>query len=663
MKKIHAKRISCFRRWSRKSYNAFASLHREVTIGVLSVSMSIVLLATETVAAQTVADSVPAMRLIRLDSLGVRASSPSPIPGAVSQTPIFDRAHAAAAPIQTLEAALRLSPSIDLRERGGKGVQADISTRGGSFDQTMVMLNGIRFTDARTGHQSHSLPIDMECIDGIDLIDGVPGVGAYAGAINIRTRPLWPSYLRLEASGGDYGYAYSNLSGALTKGRLTLFGAASLRRSEGYTENTDFDNLNAYLRLGYDAGKAGYFDAQGGYQNRRFGANGFYSLAYPDQYEHTRTGLVSLRWYKTVGRLSLSASGSYRKNFDRFELVRDHPETVPYNYHNTDAAGAEFRAGLDWVAGRTSLGGDYAFDHIWSTVLGDPVADPDRKIPGTDSYYTKAKARHTGNVWLRHEKQFRQFDLSASGGVSFTPYGSSALWSASAGWNPVTGLRVEAGAAQSMRLPSFTDLYYTVPGYVSDPDLHPEQAITYRFGLQYDRSVWSTSAVVYYRSGRNIIDWIRAEGESDWRSMQITRLGTTGVELSGNYAPGGVVQVVTLSYGYLHTDKSSGSYISKYALDYMRHKVAALVTVKVLRHVTVSLTGSLYDRVGNYVDRDGKTYAYKPYFLLDGRVMWEKGGVRLYVDVTNLTNSRYFDFGGLRMPGTWATGGVALTIR
>lgn len=79
----------------------------------------------------------------------------------------------------------------------------------------MVMLNGINFTDARTGHQSHSLPIDIDCIAGIDLIDGVSGVGAYAGALNIRTMPLKSRYLRIEAAGGDDGYAYGT-SGAVT---------------------------------------------------------------------------------------------------------------------------------------------------------------------------------------------------------------------------------------------------------------------------------------------------------------------------------------------------------------------------------------------------------------------------------------------------------------
>ena len=103
----------------------------------------------------------------------------------------------------------------------------------------MVLLNGIDFTDARTGHQSHSLPVDLDCISAVDLLDGVPGVGAYAGAVNIRTAPLRPTYLRFEGTGGQYGYAYANLSGAVTAGRFSLLAAGSYRRSDGYRHNTD----------------------------------------------------------------------------------------------------------------------------------------------------------------------------------------------------------------------------------------------------------------------------------------------------------------------------------------------------------------------------------------------------------------------------------------
>lgn len=199
-------------RWSRNSWAAFASLHRCVTIGVLAVGMSILLLATQTVHAQQ-SDSVAIYREMAIDEVGISGRIAAPTPNAVSQVTLFDRKEQGPAPLQTLEDALRLTPSVDIRERGSKGIQADISVRGGSFDQTMVMLNGIDFTDARTGHQSHSLPVDIDCVSGIDLVEGVPGVGAYAGAVNIRTAPLMPDYLRFEGAGGQYGYAYGNISG------------------------------------------------------------------------------------------------------------------------------------------------------------------------------------------------------------------------------------------------------------------------------------------------------------------------------------------------------------------------------------------------------------------------------------------------------------------
>ena len=95
--------------------------------------------------------------------------------------------------------------------------------------------------------------------------------------MNIRTAPLRPTYLRFEGAGGAYGYAYGNLSGALTAGRFTLFAAGSYRRSDGYIHNTDFDNWNGFLRMNYDSERAGFFDVQAGWQSRSFGSNGFYA--------------------------------------------------------------------------------------------------------------------------------------------------------------------------------------------------------------------------------------------------------------------------------------------------------------------------------------------------------------------------------------------------
>ncbi len=374
-----------WKRWSRKKAGIFLSLHKQVIIGVLSCSMSILLLATpeETFAQSFKTDTV---KELDLDDVRVPGNILPSTRTAVLPIPVLDRSEAAAMPLQSVEAALRLSPSVDLRERGSKGVQADISIRGGSFDQTVVLLNDVDFTDARTGHQSHSLPVDLDVISAITVEDGTAGLGAFAGAVHLRTDPLRPTYLRAELSGGEYGYGYGNLSGAVTHKRFTLFGAGSYRSSDGYTQNTDFRNYNAFLRAGYDSPRAGYFDGQVGWQARNFGANGFYSLQYPDQYEETRTFLTSLRWQKRVRHLSFESSLAYRKNLDCFEMVRDDASQIPFNYHNTDHVGVSLRGDYRWIGGTTSLNGEYRFDHIYSSVLGAPLSSP-RKVNGKEEAF------------------------------------------------------------------------------------------------------------------------------------------------------------------------------------------------------------------------------------------------------------------------------------
>ena len=104
-------------------------------------------------------------------------------------------------------------------------------------------------------------------------------------------------------------------------------------------------------------------------------------------------------------------------------------------------------------------------------------------------------------------------------------------------------------------------------------------------------------------------------------------------------------------------------------MDFMRHKAALSVGVHFLRRLSLTLTGSVYDRNGSYTaypvtgnSSITEVRDYKPYFLLDGRLAWEKGWCRLYVDVANLTDTRYCDLGGIPLPGIWCTGGVVLTF-
>lgn len=662
-RKIDKAEPFAFSHWSRASYAPFASLGREVKVCVLSVTMCIVLPATEIKGEET---SVSIDEVVEMDEVDIVGDAIAPVPSILTPVTLFDRASETSSPLQTIESALSVSPSVDIRQRGGKGVQADIQIRGASFDQTMIMLNGINFTDVRTGHQTHSLPIDIDAVSSMSLMEGVTTTGAFAGAVNIVTTPAAPEYVSARLEAGAYGYMYANLSGAVRKGGFSLFGASSFRKSDGYITNTDFVNYNSFVRGTYHSRKGGVLDMQLGYQNRSFGANSFYSLAYPDQYEHTSTIISSLRWCAELYKnLSISISAAYRKNYDRFELIRNDPSTVPYNYHNTDNVTAEMWLSYLSRAGKTTLGGNYCYSHIFSTVLGETLTNAHRGKCGNPGIeYTKGKARNTGDIWLRHVKTFPKIKIGASAGVSLSPYGKDVICGAEGNYRPTDYFTVSASFNRSNRLPTFNDLYYTTRGYVSNPDLKPEDAMTYRLSFLYERKGFAISISPYFRQGRNIIDWIKTAPDADWQSMQITSLNTAGVETSAGYtARNGILREATLSYSYIYTDKRDNGYISKYALDYLKHKGVARLTVAPGGGFAISATASINKRNGNYAAADNTVKEYDLYGLLDIRISWDKKDVMLYVDAENITNTLYYCYGGLEMPGAWISGGIKYTFR
>ena len=656
MKKTSKSGICCFTRWSRKGYGAFASLGKTVKIGVLSVTMSILTLNAKGVAAQP--DSLRMQD--EIEALYVTAEKLNPTRGIITPVEVYKRDTLSVTPLQTIESALRLNPAIDIRERGGKGIQADISIRGGSYDQTMVLLNGIDFSDARTGHQSHSLPVDLDIVGKIDIISGLTGIGAYSGALNIVTTPLRPNYMRAELSGGAYGYLYSNISGAVTKNGLSVLAAGSIRRSDGYIANTDFNNSNLYTRITYTTRSIGLFDIQAGYQRRDFGSNGFYSLAYPDQFEHTETALTSARWNRSFGRFTVNVYASYRKNNDRYELYRSGkgaPEGWKPNYHTTDNVGAEASVSYRWIAGTTSLGADYKYNHLYSNVLGE-LMDTPIDIPGADAQYTHEKSRNIFNGWLRHQVQLGGTSLAGSVNLAASPYGTFPSWSLSVKQRIMNNWTANANATRSMRLPTFTDLYYTTATHIGDPNLKPEHAMTYQIGTDYSVNHFSAGVLGFYRHGKDIIDYVLVETpEGDkWQSTQLTELDTYGVEICASYTGGKILRNLIVSYGWLHSSKDASDRITKYTLDYMKNKVAIQCGINIWKGFVAEVTASWYDR------NETLDASYNPYWLINARLSWSRNIWTIYAEATNLFNTEYYDFVGLRQPPRWITAGVILTI-
>jgi iron complex outermembrane receptor protein len=611
-------------------------------------------------------DTLTAVRTLALDEVTVTGQREDALSGAVRAIAVVTRNEVEAASAPTLPDFLRAVPALDLRQRGPLGAQADLSIRGGTFDQTQILINGVNFTDPQTGHHSLNIPVDMAAVAGLEVMQGLSAPGAMGGAVNITTGGAALNTMHVTLEGGRWGYAGVSGDAAVGNKKLQAFISASHRQSKGYMDNTDFRVANFFTHARY-VSAAGRFEAQVGYQDKDFGAHGFYSFAYPDQFEHTRTTLGSLRWQHVVGAFNFSATASYRQHNDRFELVRG--TATGRNDHQTRVGGGEVTVGYRSRIGHTGLSAEFRDEQIYSTVLGEEM--PPKPVPFThDVFFTKEARRRFFRALLVHTYTYRKF--TAAAGVSYHHSNDFASRFCAAAdiryrWN--TAFYSYAAVNQALRLPTFTDLYYMTATHVANPSLKPEESVTYELGSAYAAPVYKATASLFYRQGRNLIDWVYMQGAAKSQSLNHTRLDAGGVELQLQWFPAetnrrSFLQSLSLSYGLTALDKTATDEASSYLLDYLRHKInLSVVHLLFCPALKASWQLGVHDRAGHYVDMDtGRLKPFAPFALLNLKVTWEAPHVLLFAEAHNLFNTSYFDYVGLLQPGFWLMAGVRVKI-
>jgi iron complex outermembrane receptor protein len=676
-------RVFCFRQWTHKSYAVFNSIGKQVSIGVLSLSMSLVLMSTQQASAQATAtnSSTATARegeseAVPLDNVTVPATQKNLAavePARVAT--VIDRQEIAQLPVQDFSQLLEYVAGVDLRQRGANGVQADIGIRGGTFDQSLILLNGINLTDPQTGHHNLNLPIDLESIDRIEILQGpgsrALGPHAFSGIINIVTGSATKSQAQARLEAGSYGYYNAGASGTAKLKRWTFFADASKKKSDGYTDNTDFDIVNLFAQARYADSTAGQWNFQLGRQQKRYGANSFYSFDYPNQYEATHTNIATLDFSKTIGLFSISAATYYRQHYDRFELFRNNPPAwyAGHNYHRTDVAGGQVRTHFFSPLGKTIFGGELRGEHIYSNKLGDPMSTPKHVGGEGDSiFYTKRKLRKIASWYLEQVYFHRNFSVSGGLQGSYSnSFGHYLCASADATYSLSNEWQVNVSAGSSLRLPTFTDLYYEDPSQLGNPDLKPEQASTYEVGVKYALPNLKLQSSVFYRAGKNIIDWVRNDEAERWQSRNHISLNALGATFSGSYSPKNGVKhflsSVKLDYTYLKMFLNNNEMETSRMLDHLRHK-ATLTCIHALPY-KLGFSWSLMreQRNGQYVKpTSGISSDFSPVTLVDAKLFWNHKHVLLYVEASNLFNHCYFDFVNLQQPGRWIKGGVQVKI-
>ena len=570
-------------------------------------------------------------------------------------------------PVQTIDELLDYAAGLDIRQRGAGGVQADISIRGGSFDQVLILLNGINITNPQTGHYNLDIPLDLSDVAQIEILQGssarVLGVNAFSGVINIITRQAAKNQLASKLTFGRYNTHTQNVSASYTENKFSAFASASHQQSDGYIDNTDYNISNTFLRLAQDTEDAGKFSFQAGVQHKAYGANSFYSLAYPNQFDQTKTFFSAFSWSMNKRNWLWNAQIYWRQHRDCFELIRDFRDApswyVGHNYHQTDVAGGKMTGAYISPIGKITLGVDVRNEHIFSNVLGNEMENTRPVSWDMDAVFTHQDNRLLNNLFLDYSKLFNHFYFSAGGAMHHTnDFGVHYFGGVDLGYELSDNLNIFMSFNSAVRLPTFTDLYYKSATQLSNPDLQPETSKTFEAGLKYQKTNWTLDACAFYRLGDNIIDWVKEPDSTRWESRNLTNVNALGADVSFRYDfQSSFLRNVKIVYSYLHLSKKAAEFDSKYALDYLKHKCVLSLHHDVWDNLSATWRAGFFDRSGNYTDRYDELQNYAPYFLLDAKLIWAEQGFDIFADINNILNTDYADYGGLPQPGiNWSVG-------
>jgi|WetSurMetagenome_2_1015567.scaffolds.fasta_scaffold01580_3 vitamin B12 transporter len=573
---------------------------------------------------------------------------------------------------------LEIIPGVDIRQRGAPGQQADISIRGGTFDQTLVLVNGVNVSDPQTGHHNLDLPFDIDMIERIELLRGpgarIFGPNAFNGVVNVIVKEADKNKIRASVTGGSHNYTSASLSVALAGSKASDLFSATHSSSDGYIENTDFINTSLFNRLKFKAGGVG-FDLQNGYFSKDFGANSFYSSKYPFQYEKTLTffGSAKVSFNKRIEPVFY-----WRRHYDCFELFRNNPPSwyTGHNYHMTDAAGSDFnyeiKEGGYFI---TSIGYSLRYERILSNKLGEDI-DVRKNIPWTEGLqYTKGDSRLNAGVMIEqsyygHRWQFSggmlaNYNNSRKSGITIYP-------GIDAGLSLTEHLSLYATLNRTLRQPTFTDLYYNDPTSKGDPGLKPEEAFTVEAGVKYRKNTLISEISFFKRNGKNMIDWVRADNNEIWQAMNLTNVNITGAEMSAEFdfrrSGNSFLNYLRAGYTHLYANKTSEGYQSKYLLDILKNKIDIVVAHKICKNISASWNFTWQDRAGGYLGytngvADQAETSYKNVFLIDGRISYRINGFGLFLSASNIADVRYFDIGGVKEPGRWLRAGIIIEDR
>ncbi len=545
-------------------------------------------------------------------------------------------------PMRSIQDALVLIPGVDLRTRGPYGAQADVSIRGGSYEQTAVLLNGMRLTDPQTGHHQLNLPLAPWDIERVEVVKGgasrLFGPGAMDGAVNIVPRAVAGSQARASVIGGDYGYAEGRLTASLRTGNVANTLSGQYVKHNGYRQSTDLD-LKSMLITGDVVGESASLAWLGGVIDKSFGAGLFYSPRFPDAWERTVTWLGGLKGTMEFNNVwSGTLTGLYRANSDEFLLKRDDPSFYR-NTHTTHTVTVTALTTARWQGAILTLGGEAGTENIVSSNLGD-------------------HDRVRGGMSAELRVPLGSVNITAGGNfMSFSDRTPGIGYGADVQWNVWEEGRIFGTVNRSYRIPTYTELYYRDPTTRGNSTLSPEHAITAEIGGSYTIQNVEFRVSGFMRDGRNLIDYVQLGAEPVFTAENVERVQIYGTEFVVGYNlrnswEGSPLTSLRWTVNYA-TVESTVSATTRYTMDQLRWQSIIRADVELPLEIGATFTMRFVER---YTDRVMRSVG-------DLRVMRTFGPIRILAEASNLWNTNMVEVGWVPIAPRWFRAGIEATVR
>jgi vitamin B12 transporter len=532
-------------------------------------------------------------------------------------------------PATNLAELLQQEAGIDVRRQGINGMQADLYIRGGSFDQTLLLIDGIKVEDPQTGHHTLNMALPLEVIERVEIIKGpaarVFGQNAFTGAINIVTKSNADTVNSVGYKLGSYNQQQASGTLGTNLDNTTLIAHASVNTSDGYRYNTDFENQNYFVKGRFNT-STNPIDVIGTFSERKFGANQFYAVQSGyDQYEETQSSLVGASTNFHTKNFKITPRLYWKRTQDMYLYIRERP-SVYRNLHISNKVGLQVNASYTSGAGITGFGVDAAKVFMTSTNLGE-------------------RDRTMANLFVEHRFSLADNTLDITPGVSvnyFSDFKFHAFPGVDVGYTINDAFKAYANVGYTYRVPTYTDLYYVGRTDLGNENLEPEKALSEEVGLKYFGANFNAYVAIFNRSSNNLIDYTKENEADKWQATNLKSLTSTGAELniSSSFKSGLYTQNISLGYTYLDENLNDiKTAYSKYVLNALTHHFTATVRTQFLKNVSQSIVYKFAERAS------GTSYS-----VVDVQATLSASDLEFSIIGNNIFNTEYVETGFVPMP-------------